>query len=129
MREVKLPSGAVLKIQVSSFAVSKALYQALLKEIRTIPVSKDMNYPDIYKELFCTGFASPVIEACLWECFKRCTYDGDAKIDEHTFEAEASRQDYMSVCIEVAKDNIAPFVKSLFAGYQQFIAMTANIPT
>ena len=34
MKEVKLPSGAVLIIRLSPFSDSKALYQAVLKELQ-----------------------------------------------------------------------------------------------
>lgn len=132
MRDVKLPSGATLKVAPSPFAVSKALYQAVLRELKSVTVNSKSDMAELYKSIFCTGFASAEIEACLWECFKRCTYnDGrggaDLKIDQDTFEPLERRDDYMVVCTEVAKDNILPFVKSLFAGYKEFLSMTANI--
>lgn len=131
MREVKLPSGAVLKVAASPFAVSKALYQALLKELRAVPVSSKTDMASLYKDLFCVGFSSPAIEACLWECFKRCTYDcgkGELKIDEQTFEPVKNRDDYMRVCAEVAQENILPFAKSLYAEYQRALVMTEGDP-
>lgn len=130
MREVKLPSGATLKVNPSPFGTSKALYQAVLKEFRSVAFSSKTDMAELFKSLFCIGFSSPEIEACLWECFKRCTYNGgagDLKIDQDTFEAVERRDDYMVVCSEVAKDNIGPFVKSLFAGYKTFMAMTESI--
>ncbi len=118
-REVKLPSGAVLTINPSSFADARALYQAFLAEMKAIKLDlENLEMVDLYKELFCVGFSSPKIEACLWECFKRCTYDrGGApmKIDGNTFDEVAARRDYMQVCIEVAKENIDPFVSGLSA--------------
>lgn len=131
MREVTLPSGAVLKITLAPFAVSKALYQAILEEAKGVTVTSTTEMPTLYKELFCMGFASKQIETCLWECFKRCTYNngkGDLKIDAETFEPAAARDDYMSVCIEVAKDNVTPFVKSLIAGYAEFLSMIPRDP-
>ena len=109
MKEVKLPSGAVLKITPSPFATAKALYQTLLKEGRSIAVSSKTDLASIYKDLFCIGFSSPEVEAALWECMKRCTYDngnGEFKIDDKTFEPLSSRDDYLSVCMEVAKENV-----------------------
>lgn len=129
MREVKLPSGAVLKITPSPFKEAKALYQALLKEARGIEFSSKTELAALYKDIFCIGFASDEIERHLWECFKRCTYNdgkGDLKIDESTFEPMSARDDYMTVCIEVAKENVLPFVKSLYAEYQRISAMTEN---
>lgn len=129
MREVKLPSGAVLKITVSPFTTAKNLYQALLKELKNVQISTKTELASIYKELFCIGFSSPEIEACLWECFKRCTYNGgagDLKIDDQTFEPVERRDDYMMVCMEVAKDNILPFAKSLYAEYLRITETVAS---
>lgn len=129
MKEVKCPSGAVLKITPSAFAEAKALYKAVLKEAKAIDVSSKTEIATIYKELFCTAFSSEEIEKCLKECFKRCTYDngkGDLKIDDSTFEPVETREDYMTVCMEVAKENIYPFAKSLYAEYQSALAMTPN---
>lgn len=130
MKEVVLPSGAILKITISPFAISKALYQAILKDVKGIKVDSKTELSNVYKDLFCIGFSSPEIEKCLWECLKRCTYNngkGDLKIEESTFEPLESRQDYMGVCIEVVKENTLPFVKSLYAEFQQILAQTESI--
>lgn len=130
LREVKLPSGAVLRINVSPFSVSKNLYQALLRGLKSIPLKGKNELPDVIKDCLCTGFSSPEIEACLRECFGRCTYNagnGDLKIDDQTFEPVERREDYMRVCVEVAKDNVLPFVKSLYADFQQALSMLENI--
>ncbi len=120
MREVKLPSGAVLKIQPAPFAVAKSLYQALLKEMKGIAIGPQSNMQDMFKDAFCIGLSSLEIEACLWECFKRCTYNGgagDLKIDDQTFEPVERRDDYVKVCVEVGRENVLPFGKSLYAEY------------
>jgi len=132
MREVKLPSGAVLKIQVSPFSTAKALYQALLRELKTVPITSKTDMASVYKDLFCLGFSSDEIEARLLECFKRCTYNsgaGDLKIDDQTFEPVERRDDYMTVCMEVAKDNVLPFAKSLYAQYADMLKVAENIPS
>jgi hypothetical protein len=122
MKEIKLPSGNILRIVPAPFAVSKALYQAVLREMKGVALDSKMELSTLYKDLFCVGFSSREIEACLWECFKRCTYDcgkGDLKIDDSTFEPTETREDYLVICMEVAKENILPFGKSLFAEYQK----------
>ncbi len=124
--EIKLSSGAVLKVQPSPFAVAKDLYQTLLREMQAVPISAKTDMASLYKDLFCLGFASPQIEACIWACFARCTYNtgtGDLKIDGNTFEPVERRDDYMQVCMEVAKANVLPFAKSLYAEYQRISAM------
>jgi hypothetical protein len=129
MREVKLNSGAILKVQPASFAVSKALYQALLREMKAVSISTQTEMAALYKDLFCIGFSSPEIEACLWECMKRCLYNtgkGDFKIEADTFEPVACRDDYVKVCVEVSKENVLPFFKSLYAEYLEGQATAAT---
>lgn len=125
MREVKLPSGAILKVNPGTFAQSKALYQAILEEGKGVLISNKTDMASVYKDLFCIGFSSQKIEACLWVCFSHCIYSsgkGDLKIDQDTFEPVTARDDYLTVCMEVAKENIHPFVKSLYAEYGQALA-------
>lgn len=131
MEEIKLPSGATLKITLSPFAIAKALYQAALTEMRMVGITSNTDMTTIYKEIFCVGFSSPEIEKCLWECFKRCTYNsgkGELRINDQTFEPESAREDYLSVCMEVAKANILPFMKNLYAEYQRILATIPNTP-
>jgi hypothetical protein len=117
MIEKKLSSGAVLKITLAPFAEAKALYQACLEELRNLHVDpKEEVDVNLFKDLFCVGLSSKKIEAALWPCLKRATYN-DLKIDDSTFEPVEARQDYVPVCFEVAKENIAPFAKSLYAEF------------
>jgi hypothetical protein len=132
MREVSLPSGAVLKVNVATFAASKALYQALLRELRTIPIAGGSEAASLLKDLFCAGFSSPDVEAALKECFKRCLYKSssgtEGKVEDSTFESEVNRQDYTTVCAEVARDNVAPFLSSLYAEFQKYMVKMEKAP-
>jgi hypothetical protein len=126
MKEITLPSGAILKITLAPFSDAKALYQAFLEEMKTIEVSSTHDFTNLFKNLVCIGFSSKKIESCLEVCLKRCTYNygkGDLKIDKDSFEPAENRGDYMSVCTEVAKENILPFMKSLYVQYQQLLAI------
>lgn len=116
MKEVKLPSGAVLKITPGSFVESKELYQACLSELKGVPVNTEMQMQALMKDLMATMFSSKPIEVALWACMRRCTYN-DKRMEkpDEIFEAEAARGDYIPACMEVAEVNIAPFMKSLFA--------------
>jgi hypothetical protein len=119
-QDVKMPSGASLKINVAPFEVSKALYQAILEECKGIAVGGQTDLHSVYKDLFCIGFSSKKIEACVWACFEKCTYDGtgaDLRISKDTFEPLSARDDYMTACMEVTKANVLPFAKSLYAEY------------
>lgn len=126
MKEVVLPSSAVLKIYDIPFAPAKALYQALLRELKSVEVSSKKELISLYKDLFTYGFSSQEIEKCLWECIKMCTYNsgaGELKITQQTFEPISAREDYMAVCMEVGKEVIAPFTKSLYAEYEQLFSL------
>ena len=110
-----LPSGSELKITVGSFAESKALYQAILEEAKDLKMDAQAEVDvNLFKDLFCTMMSSKKVESALWGCMRRVTYNG-LKITESTFEDVEARQDYFEVCFEVAKENILPFTKSLYA--------------
>jgi hypothetical protein len=130
MKSVKMPSGATLKIGHPPFEISKALYQSMLDEVREkVRIDNHTLMADVYKDVFCLGFASKKVEACLWDCFQHCTYEGASgplKIDKDTFEPLSAREDYMTVCIEVAKEVVSPFVKSLYAKYEPLIQKMLN---
>lgn len=127
-RDVKLPSGATLKVQPAPFAEAKALYQAVLDEMKGTPVPQSIDLGNLLKTVLMQAFSSPRIEAALWTCFQKCLYNsgapgaGDLKIDKDTFEPVAARADYTSVCLEVGEENIAPFVKSLYAVWKQMVS-------
>lgn len=126
MRDVKLPSGATLKITSAPFADSKALYKALLKEAKGIEISTKTEFAQLCKQVFCAGFSSDEVEGCIWKCLERCLYDsgkGAFKITQDTFEDEKARTDYLSILVEVTKENVGPFMKSLYAEYQRALAM------
>lgn len=133
MREVKFENGAVLRIAPAKFSAAKELYQALLVELRAIPIGTKTEMGAIFKDMFCAGFSSKHVEACLAECMKVCTYQGDAskgalKIDDDTFEAVAQRENYVAVCAEVTKENVFPFMKSLYAEFQKAQSMIESTP-
>lgn len=79
----------------------------------------------VYKDVFCSAMASLEFDRCLSECMKRCTYDsgkGDLKIDGDTFEPIHTREDYTAVCLEVAQENLRPFLKSLLSEFAPILA-------
>ena len=112
-----LPSGAELEITMPPFAVSRALYQAVLEELKGAKInSSDEVDVNLFKDLFCVMLSSKKVDAALTECMKRATYNG-LKIDADTFEPAAAREDYITVCFEVAKVSVIPFLKSLYAEF------------
>ena len=122
MREVKLESGATLYIGLGRFEESLRLYQAIIAEVKLVQLpANSSDYVSSLKSLICACITSPAVEEALWPCLQRCLYEKSTvklKIDKDTFENEDRRVDYMTVCLEVATDNISPFLKSLFAKFE-----------
>lgn len=130
-REVKLPSGAVLAVNDAPFSESKALFQALMRELRTIPMSEG-TYNSLLKDMFCTGFSSLAVEVELNKCMARCTYNvgaGGMQIKSDTFEDRERRQDYVPACVEVIRENVGPFVKTLSVEFAAAMAMMLGFLT
>lgn len=121
MQEYKLPSGAKLRITLAPFKEGKELYQAILKEFKSLKVSeKDQIDVNMFKDIFCTLLSSNEIESAILKCAERCLYD-NSKINDETFEDENARQDYIETLYLIAEANIRPFVKALFAKYYPMV--------
>lgn len=122
MKTVTLQSGKELAITPAPFADAKSLYQALLADLNAVKIDSKMDTSEFMKQLMCIGFSSPRIEACLWPCLARCTYQG-LKIVPETFEPVEARADYLNICLEVTRENVDPFWQALFAAFVQFSSM------
>lgn len=117
MTEIKMPSGAILKVQPAPFAAARTLYQAVLEEAKGLKFDPEAQVDvNFFKDLFCAGLASKKIEAALAECFKSALYN-DLKITNDIFEPVEAREDYIMACFEVAQENIKPFTKNLLLQY------------
>lgn len=127
MREVQLSSGRVFKVAPGSFSESKALYQALLEELKGIKIESQTQLASVYKDLFCSGFSSSKVEEKLWPCMMRCLY-AQHKITQETFEAVEAREDFTEICLEVVKENINPFLKHLYARWSILEDLLQNSP-
>ena len=121
MRTVNLPSGAELKIGLAPFSEANALFKAVGSELKNLKVTLDTDIDvNLLKDIVCSAVASDKIEACIWDCMKKCIYN-DTRITKETFEPEEARQDYYVVLLEVAKDNLTPFTKSLSAQFADIL--------
>jgi hypothetical protein len=115
-RKINLPSGAELTVNVAPFKDSKALFQAILREWKTVNPGA-MASAQGMMAMFSSAFSSVDVEKCLWPCMSRSLYDGE-KLTPDVFEKDEARQDFIPACLEVVKDNIVPFTSSLFAGLE-----------
>lgn len=113
---IKLPSGAELVVTDTPFKVSKRLYEVFIQETKTNEVSSKGDLLGIFRAIFLSAMSSDKIQIALWDCMKFAKYNG-LKIDNDTFENMSAREDYPSVCLEVAYSNLYPFLKNLSAQY------------
>ena len=130
MKEVTLPSGAVLKIGKIPFDAANNLKKAVVGIIQGISFEKGREALDLYKEHLCGLFSNEEVEAKLWICMERCTYNsgnGDLKITKATFESEEARGDFTEVQMEVGLACLTPFGKGLYALLQRMLAMGESV--
>jgi hypothetical protein len=126
LRKKTLPSGAVLSMNVAPFKEAKALYQALMKELRSIPIKSDTEFAELWKNLYTAGFSSKEVEEALVACMGTCTYNtgpGQEKLTMAVFEDEKNRVDYEDVCIALVEINVLPFANRLYAQYKQLLTV------
>lgn len=125
--EVRLSgTNKTLKISLAPFADAKALYQALLAELKGIPLNESVDHTSLFKDLACVAFSSPKVEACVWKCMARCTIEGH-RITEDTFEPVAMRGDYIQVLMAVGRANVFPFLSSLYAEFKTYLKMVESV--
>lgn len=117
MKEIKLPSGADLKMNLAPFEDSKNLYQALLEEAKGVNFSASSDMIGVCRDIFCIAFSSKKIEKMVLKCAERCLYN-DLPIKADVFESNEARQDYFDMMFEIAMENVMPFTKSLYARYK-----------
>lgn len=113
---MKLGSGAELKVNPAPFTEAKALLQAFLEEAKAVEIKGQSEMANVLKNVFCAAFSSPKLEAALWTCMGRSTYNS-LKIVPEIFEEMKAREDYMEICYLVAEENLKPFTKSLYAKF------------
>jgi hypothetical protein len=127
-KEFKLKSGnAVLRVNNIPFDEAEALYNALMIEMKGIRFTRE-EMGDVFKNVFCNGFSSPLVKEKLWSVFKRCQYcdkRGELKIDKDTFEPSEARGDYVEVCVLVVQEVCSPFLNGLYAEFKTLFEVLA----
>ena len=129
MADITLSSGATVVITAAPFADSKELFQAVLRELQisTDGTDSKSEVSVMLTRFLAAGFSSKEVEKCLWKCALRCTHNG-VKIVPETFEPVERRPDYMECMLAVAKENLNPFLKSLFAEFKNALSLIQSIP-
>ncbi len=117
MKEVTLPSGAILRVDPAPFGSAKKLWQCTLEELKKSKVDAETNLDvNFFKDIFCVSFSSKEMDAAISDCSKRCLYN-NLKISDELFEKPEAREDFISVQFEVWAENVAPFMKGLSAKF------------
>ena len=120
MKEVTLPSGAILTVNEAPFEDAKSLHQVFLKEFSNVDMGSGVELGSMLKNAFCLIASSREFERALQKCVDRCLYNGE-KITNEVFEPSEARADYTEVVYHVAFENLNPFMKGLFSRYSEVI--------
>lgn len=123
---VVLPSGTELKINPAPFEAALALCEAMLEEANTLGINSRVEVSDLCKQILCVGFSSKKIKAAIIRCMEKTTYGG-LRITADTFEPTSARQDYFEVLYSVAKVNMDPFMKDLYAKFKIIMEKLAAV--
>lgn len=127
MKSIKLPSGAELRITPAPFKDARALVKAISDEGLMIKLKSKDEVENAIKDAFCVAVSSDKIQAALEKCLERCLYNGK-KITEDLFEPVEARADYYRVCFEVAKENVLPFARDLYAAFSPLLESVQKSP-
>lgn len=102
-----------MEVGLAPFGQTKVLFQAVLEEMKSVRIESATEMDvSFFKDLFCFGFSSKKIEQAMAPIMLRSLYNG-LKITDETFEPAEAREDYLTVCLEVATENLQPFMKTL----------------
>jgi hypothetical protein len=122
-----LHSQSELEVTMASFADSHKLLKAVMKEMERVQinfgsraknVNEFMNLEvtdetiNTLKNIFSRIVSSDEVEAALWPCLERCTWNG-RKVNRDLFEDEGPRGDFLEIAKEVLWFNLSPFTQSL----------------
>lgn len=145
MEDINLPSGAKLHITIAPFADAHALLKAILKAVKGTQISAgtldgDMSMdgilrsPELLSQIIDKVLSiatSDEVEACLWKCFERTTYQGiklyRVLMDDPKF-SDGIREDYYTICMKVIEANCKPFFKQTFSGLSILAPITDSSP-
>lgn len=117
--EKKLPSGKIMKLNISTFDNGTNLYQTILKEGQTLKMDAATDLDEkLLIQIAMLALSSKAIEKAIHDCFDKVVIDGE-KLTKDYFEPEENREDYFTVLLEVTKVNLKPFMKGLYAQFSQ----------
>lgn len=127
-QKVTLPSGAELEMTLAPFPEGRRLYVAVTKALKSINLTANLEDANALKDAFIEVSTSKEVEDAILTCLKRCTYNNERILNWDFFEDVNRREDYIPLCWEVAKFNLYPFMKVLFARLSARFVQTGQNP-
>lgn len=124
--KVSLPSGAELEITLAPFLEGERLFSATAECLKGVKVDGNTDVQDLtsnlnsIKDMFLSCLTSQEMKNAILACLKRCTYNKQRITSWDIFDDANAREDYLTVCWEVCKFNLAPFTKNLFSKFSEF---------
>lgn len=119
MTNIKLESGREVGFDLAPFADGKELYRAWQAEMKQIAIAGDDEFNiNFIKNIMCGLGDSDRVEAAVYRCMKRCTYNGERIVIPDSFEDERAREDYSDVLAVVIRENLRPFTKTLVTQFR-----------
>lgn len=128
--KVSLPSGAELEMTLAPFMEGERLFSATANCLKSIKVDGNTDVEDLtsnlntLKDAFLSCLTSQAMKDAILACLKRCTYNKQRIASWDIFDDIKAREDYLMVCWEVCKFNLAPFTKNLFSKFTTLIENT-----
>lgn len=133
-KKVSLPSGAELEITLAPFLEGERLFTATAECLKSVKVDGNADVKDFtsninsLKDAFLSCLTSQAMKDAILACLKRCTYNKQRITSWDVFDKVEAREDYLVVCWEVCKFNLAPFTKSLFSKLSGLMATAVADP-
>lgn len=124
--KVSLPSGAELEITLAPFMEGERLFASMAECLKGVKLDGNANMQDVVgdlnglKDMFLSCLTSHSLKEAILACLKRCTYNKQRITSWDIFDDIKAREDYLPVCWEVCKFNLAPFTRNLFAKLSMF---------
>lgn len=118
---VSLPSGAELEMTLAPFTEGERLFTATAECLKSVKVNGNEDVEDLtsninsIKDAFLSCLTSQAMKDAILGCLKRCTYNKQRITSWDIFDDINARGDYLTVCWEVVRFNLSPFMKSLFS--------------
>ena len=119
--KVSLPSGAELEMTLAPFLEGERLLSAVSECVKDVKIDGNAEVEDFtsningIKDIFINCLTSQKVKDAILACLKRCTYNGQRITSWDIFDDANAREDYFSVCWEVVKFNLTPFMKNLIS--------------